>query len=45
MRNAVIFGITFGLSSSIIMLANAAAFTLGGKLVQDDGLLFQDMFK
>ncbi|XP_065655130.1 ATP-dependent translocase ABCB1 isoform X3 [Hydra vulgaris] len=45
MRNAIVFGITFGLSSSIIMLANAAAFTLGGKLVKDSGLEFQDMFK
>lgn len=44
-RNSNIFGFTFGTSSSLMMLAQAAAFALGGKLVQDGDLTFDDMFK
>ncbi|XP_047125214.1 ATP-dependent translocase ABCB1 isoform X2 [Hydra vulgaris] len=43
--NSLAFGVSFGLSGSIMMLANAAAFTLGGKLVQDHELEFSNMFK
>ena len=42
---ANVFGLTFGLSSSIMMLANAAAFAFGGKLVQDGEMKIGDMFK
>lgn len=45
MRNSNIFGVTFGTSTSLMMLAQAAAFALGGKLVQDGDLVFDDMFK
>ena len=44
-RNSNIFGVTFGTSTSLMMLAQAAAFALGGKLVQDGELVFDDMFK
>ncbi|XP_066928852.1 ATP-dependent translocase ABCB1-like isoform X2 [Clytia hemisphaerica] len=44
-RNSNIFGLTFGTSTSLMMLAQAAAFALGGKLVQDGDLVFDDMFK
>ena len=45
MRNSNVFGVTFGTSTSLMMLAQAAAFALGVKLVQDDDLVFDDMFK
>ena len=44
-RNSNIFGVTFGTSTSLMMLAQAAAFALGGKLVNDGDLVFDDMFK
>ncbi|XP_057304790.1 ATP-dependent translocase ABCB1-like isoform X3 [Hydractinia symbiolongicarpus] len=45
LRKSFVFGVTFGLSSSLMMLANAAAFSLGGKLVQDEEITFDEMFK
>jgi len=45
LTKSVVFGLTFGISSSIMMLANAAAFSLGGKMVQDGEIEFGDMFK
>ena len=40
-----LYGISFGFSMGIMFFCNAAAFRLGGYLVQKGDVAFHDMFK
>lgn len=44
-RQANIYAMSYGFSRAIGLFANAASFYLGGYLVRDDGLEFQNVFK